>query len=310
MLESYREKRDFDRTPEPEPAPPAESRGSLRFVVQKHAARRLHYDLRLEIDGVLKSWPVPRGPSLDPQEKRLAVMTEDHPLGYGSFEGVIPRGEYGAGQMIIWDSGVYSPDEDGRLSFGDRREANERMRLGLEAGKISFTLHGHKLWGSWTLVRSSRGESEWLLIKHRGEHADPELDMLAEERSVLSGLTIADLKAGRLSDPSRRPLSFETLDEVGEAAAFPARLKPMMARLADRPFSDPAWLFEPKLDGFRAVAFIRGGEVTLRSRTENDLTAHFPEVVEALARQPAEALVLDGEIVALDQNGLPDFQLI
>ena len=167
-LDGYRKKRDFGVTPEPAPSRPGQAYGALRFVVQKHAASRLHYDVRLEIDGVLKSWPAPKGPSLDPTEKRLAVMVEDHPLDYANFEGVIPRGEYGAGQMIVWDSGVYSPDEGGKLSWHDRDEANRRMRADLDKGKLSFTFRGRKLKGSWTLVKTSGGPSEWLLDQAPG----------------------------------------------------------------------------------------------------------------------------------------------
>ena len=304
MLESYDKKRDFDKTPEPAPVADRAAAGALTFVVQEHAARRLHYDFRLEVDGVLKSWPVPRGPSLDPDEKRLAVMVEDHPLDYATFEGVIPKGEYGAGQVIVWDAGIYSPDEGGLLSFGDRQQAEERMRQGLEAGKLSFTLRGRKLRGSWTLVSTSRDPKEWLLIKHKDEQADPTRDVLEEERSVLSGLTIADLKAGRLPDRSRGT------HQIGEPADFPSALTPMTAHVGDKPFSHPEWLFEPKLDGFRAIAFLRHGEVSLLSRNGNDLTAICPEVVDELAVQPEEELVLDGELVALDERGLPDFALL
>ena len=175
--------------------------GSLRFVVQKHAARRLHYDFRLELDGVLLSWAVPKGPSLDPEEKRLAVLVEDHPLDYATFEGVIGHGNYGAGQVIVWDAGVYSPDEDGRLCFGQRPEAEERMRQGLEKGKLSFTLRGRKLRGSWTLVKTTRSPKDWLLIKHRDAHADGQREVLEEDRSVQSGLTIDDLKGCRTRSP-------------------------------------------------------------------------------------------------------------
>lgn len=303
-LEGYDEKRDFDRTMEPAPADSRQPTGNLAFVVQKHAARRLHYDFRLEVDGVLKSWPVPKGPSLDPEEKRLAVMVEDHPFDYRTFEGVIPKGSYGAGHVIVWDAGVYSPDEGGRLSFGNREEAEERMRQGLEAGKLSFTLRGHKLRGSWTLVRTTRSPTDWLLIKHKDGYADASRDVLKEDRSVVSGLTIADLKAGRLPDPAG------TAESNGREAEFPSTLKPMMARLGDKPFSHPEWLFEPKLDGFRAVAFVRGGEVVLRSRNGKDLTEHFPEVVADLSTQPEDEVVLDGEIVALDEDGMPSFGLI
>ena len=310
MLETYKRKRDFDRTPEP--ATGSSGQGSLRFVVQKHAARRLHYDFRLEIDGVLKSWPVPKGPSLDPKQKRLAVMVEDHPLDYETFEGVIAHGNYGAGQVIVWDAGVYSPDEGGRLSFGDRDEAQERMREGLEAGKLSFTLRGRKLRGSWTLVRTARSPKDWLLIKHKDVHADSERDVLEDDRSVLSGLTIEELKAGRLPDAARGGVAglASSAMEKGERKPFPSRLKPMLARLVDEPFSHPDWLFEPKLDGFRALAFLRQGQVRLLSRGGIELTDRFPEVVDELASQPEDELVLDGELVALDENGRPSFGLL
>ena len=195
MLEEYGKKRDFARSPEPGPERQGVDEGPLTFVIQKHAARRLHYDFRLELDGVLKSWSVPKGPSLNPKEKRLAVLVEDHPLDYASFEGVIPRGQYGAGQVIVWDSGTYSPDEDGRLSFHDRGEAGERLRRALAAGKLSVSLRGHKLRGSWALVKT---KTDWLLIKHQDEFADPARDIRDDDRSVHSGLSIDDLKAGHL----------------------------------------------------------------------------------------------------------------
>ena len=185
MLERYGQKRDFDRTPEPGPDAKRDGRGPLIFVIQKHAATRLHYDFRLEVDGVLKSWPVPKGPSLNPDDKRLAVMVEDHPLDYASFEGVIPKGEYGGGQVIVWDAGTYSPDEDGKLSFGDRDEAEARMHEGLQKGKLSIFLRGRKLKGSWTLVRTTRAEKDWLLIKHQDNFVDRARDITEEDRSVL-----------------------------------------------------------------------------------------------------------------------------
>ena len=316
VLERYKSKRDFSRTREPEPTPEAPERGSLRFVVQKHAARRLHYDFRLEIDGVLKSWPVPKGPSLDPHEKRLAVLVEDHPLDYGTFEGVIAHGNYGAGHVIVWDSGVYSPDEGGRLSFGDKGDSQERMRQGLEAGKLSFTLRGRKLKGSWTLVRTARSPNDWLLIKHKDRYADPDRDVLEDQRSVLSGLTIDDLKAGRLPEPSQvtapadQPPIVEEIKVLGKPSPFPRMVKPMLASMVDQPFSNSEWLFEPKLDGIRALAFVKQGRVTLRSRTGNDLTDRFPAIVAELETSPCEDLVLDGEIAALNEHGLPDFGLL
>jgi bifunctional non-homologous end joining protein LigD len=198
VAKKYEEKRDFSRTPEPPPRQQAEGGGPLTFVVQKHSARRLHYDFRLEVDGVLKSWAVPAGPSADSRVRRLAVMVEDHPLDYASFEGVIPEGEYGGGQVIVWDRGTYSPEEDGRLFFDDRERAQVQMRDGLAQGKISVFLRGKKLKGSWTLVKTKRGD--WLLIKHRDEYAQSEHDILDDGRSVISGLSIEELKARSTSD--------------------------------------------------------------------------------------------------------------
>ena len=311
-LRSYREKRDFGRTREPAPEQPAAAAGPLTFVIQKHAARQLHYDFRLELDGVLKSWSVPKGPSLDPREKRLAVMVEDHPLDYGSFEGVIPKGEYGAGRVIVWDNGTYSPDEGGRLSFHDRGEAEERMRDDLAAGKLSFTLRGRKLKGSWTLVKMQRGENDWLLIKHRDDVTGTEQDVLADDRSVLSSLSVEDLKSGRL--PDLRSGSVPVLRPADAPRArrrpFPASLAPMLASAADAPFSDPAWLFEPKLDGVRAIALVRDGNARLLARSGLDATHQYPALAEELARQPAYELALDGEIVALDEEGRPSFELL
>ena len=306
MLDRYKEKRDFARTPEPRGGE-GSGWGSLRFVVQKHAARRLHYDVRLEIGGTLKSWPVPKGPSFDPNEKRLAVMVEDHPLDYLTFEAVIAPGNYGAGQMIVWDTGVYSPDEDGVLSFGDRETSDRRMREGLAAGKLSFTLRGRKLRGSWTLVKTTRGEREWLLIKHKDAHARTGPDVLDDGASVLSKLTIDDLKAGRLPDPT--PLD-RRLARCGTGARFPASVKPMLAKLTDGPFDGEGWLFEPKMDGLRLLAFVERGSVRLRSRNGNDMTALYPEVAEELRAQPHESFVLDGEVVVLDEAGLPSFGLM
>src|ERR1700739_3895335 len=169
-LSEYSTKRRFDQTPEPAPVQGVSSAGPLLFVVQQHSARRLHYDLRLECDGVLKSWPVPKGPSLDPTDKRLAVQTEDHPYDYASFEGVIPPGQYGAGEVIVWDCGVYSPDEQ-QTWFHDRQEAERQVREGLQKGKLSFLLRGEKLKGSFALVRTAKEPNSWLLIKHRDRFA-------------------------------------------------------------------------------------------------------------------------------------------
>ncbi|TMF13436.1 MAG: ATP-dependent DNA ligase, partial [Chloroflexi bacterium] len=280
MLEKYKEKRDFDRTPEPAPGAETEGRGPLIFVIQKHAATRLHYDHRFEVDGVLKSWPVPKGPSLNPRDKRLAVMVEDHPFDYGSFEGVIPKGEYGAGQVIVWDAGTYSPDEGGKLSFDDREEAEARMREGIEEGKISVFLRGHKLKGSWTLVRTKRAANEWLLIKHKDRFADTERDVTEEDRSVLSGLSLEDIKAGRL--PERRTVAEMCLrpgDLAGtRPASFPRWIEPMNASLSEGLFSSADWFFEPKLDGVRALTFIQHGSVSMFSRRGLDATKQYPSI--------------------------------
>ena len=310
MLQEYGEKRDFRRTREPAPAASAPDQEPLVFVVQKHSARRLHYDFRLELDGVLKSWALPRGPSSDPKVKRLAVMVEDHPLDYASFEGNIPKGEYGAGEVIVWDKGDYSPDEDNRLLFDNRSQAQERVRQGLAQGKLSIFLRGHKLKGSWTLVRMKRGENDWLLIKHPDDFAGPEHDALEEGASVLSGLTIEDLKAGK--QPAPTASAGVSLSDIPGArkAVIPSALSPMLASSAASPFSDPDWLFEPKLDGYRIVAMADRGSMRLLSRNGVDVTQKYPGVLESLRNQPAAELVLDGEIIALDRKGKLCFQCL
>ena len=310
-LAEYEAKRDFGRTPEPPPSAPAAGggpAGPLTFVVQQHRATRMHWDLRLELDGAMHSWPLPKGPSANPRERRLAIRTENHPLGYASFEGVIPKGEYGAGEVIVWDRGDYSPDEDGHTSFGDRAEAEARVRAGIAAGKLSVTFRGRKLKGSWALVRTRAADNSWLLIKHRDEAADPARDLTAEDASVISGLTIADLRGGRLPDPARGGTPPRLADLPGAASGpIPPRVEPMLASPAAEPFSSPAWRFEPKLDGVRAIATIAGGEASLRARSGLDITAQYPALARALARQPAAEAVLDGEIVALDERGAPSF---
>jgi bifunctional non-homologous end joining protein LigD len=311
-LERYEQKRDFQKTPEPGPERRHSSETALSFVIQKHSATRLHYDLRLEFDGVLKSWAVPKGPSLNPDDKRLAMLVEDHPMDYASFEGIIPKGEYGAGQVIVWDRGTYWPDE-GDEPPKDRAEAEEQMRRGLEKGKISVFLRGQKLNGSWALVKIARGKNEWLLIKHKDEYADRNRDVTAEDQSVVNGLTIEDLKAGRRADPTKQTLAAATHpSELPKAreAPFPKSVSPMLPSLTDRAFDNPNWLFEPKLDGVRAIALINDGRVKLLSRRGLDSTHQFPLLADEIARQPERQLVLDGEIVAFDDAGRPSFQVI
>jgi bifunctional non-homologous end joining protein LigD len=303
-LAPYAAKRAFTRTPEPGPALVAGRGGPLLFVIQKHAARRLHYDFRLELDGVLKSWAVPKGPSLDPADKRMAVAVEDHPFDYASFEGVIPAKEYGAGRVIVWDCGVYSPDEDRKYSFTDREEAEQRVREGIEQGKLSIFLRGEKVKGSFALVRTATS-GQWLLIKHRDAFTSKQ-EVTLQDRSTLSGVSLDDLSTGE--SPPR--LEAPRLAPSGPAEAMPDALAPMLAMTAEAARSDPNWLFEPKLDGYRVIAFIDGAAVRLQSRRGIDLTAQFPEIVAEVAALRADRMILDAEIVALGPDGRPSFNAL
>jgi bifunctional non-homologous end joining protein LigD len=290
-LGPYRAKRSLERTPEPagSTVPDSPSTGGL-FVVHKHAARRLHFDLRLEMDGVLRSWAVPKGPSYDTADKRLAVHVEDHPLEYGDFEGLIPEGNYGAGAVIVWDRGQWLPT-------GDPAE-------GLAKGKLLFELRGHKLHGMWTLVKIKKAEKEWLLIKERDAYATSEGDTPPEE-SVLSGLTVEELKAGRT--PAAGIL--DDLARLGapQKAVHAESVQLMLAESRDNAFTAPGWYFELKLDGYRALA-AREANGRLLSRNGNDLSSCFPEIIQALTALPFRRLLLDGEVVALDEAGHPSFQ--
>ena len=311
MLEEYKKKRDFTKTREPPPATIA-GKGELVFVVQKHSARRLHYDFRLELDGVLKSWAVPNGPSLDPKVKRLAVMVEDHPLEYGGFEGSIPKGEYGAGEVIIWDQGYYRAQDEQKAVINGRKEAEAYLREGLTKGKLSFELHGQKLKGSWALVRLQHSQKDWLLIKHKDEYASSEQDLQSENASVLSGLTLEDLKKKAPEKPAGIDPAGLNLAAIDGAvpAVMPEKLSPMLATLVKKPFSGPQWLFEPKLDGYRILARLQDGRVTLISRNGLDSTAKYPRVTAQLTVQSASEMLLDGEMVALDESGRPCFQCL
>jgi bifunctional non-homologous end joining protein LigD len=290
-LSPYRAKRFLERTPEPagslEPGAPPLAGGL--FVVHKHAARRLHYDLRLEMEGVLRSWAVPKGPSFDTADKRLAVLVEDHPLEYGDFEGLIPEGNYGAGAVILWDRGRWSPLED--------------PVEGMEKGKLLFELKGHKLRGLWTLVKLKKGDKDWLLIKERDGYASESTEL--PESSVLSGLTVEDLKAGRRPAHGIRAELIRLA--APEKAVSPDTVRLMLAETRERPFSSPDWWFELKLDGYRALA-VRDTGARLLSRNGNDLSSCFPEVIQALQGLPFDRLLLDGELVALDDRGRPNFQ--
>ena len=301
-LGEYSAKRRFEATPEPKPEVRDGAGGPLLFVVQQHSARQLHYDFRLECDGVLLSWAVPRGPSLDPDDKRLAVFVEDHPYDYASFEGVIPPGQYGAGEVIVWDCGVYSPDEGG-TAFIDRAEAQRRVREGLAAGKLGIELRGVKLKGSFALVRTKDAKT-WLLIKHKDRFAGP-FDIDAHPHSVLSGVEVKDLKVVPVQ---RMPAS--RLVPAGTHVAMPAPFAPMQAETGTKAFRDPDWLWEPKLDGYRVLVHIDARGARMRSRRGLELAPAFPRLAAELQRQGPPDLVLDGEMVAFDVDGRPSFNAL
>ena len=289
-LSAYRAKRLPGSTPEPVGAI-AGGDGAL-FVVHKHAARRLHYDLRLEMSGVLESWAVPKGPSMNPADKRLAVKVEDHPIEYGDFEGVIPEGNYGAGAVIVWDRGVWVPIED--------------VKEGFEKGKLLFDLRGYKLRGRWTLVKIKKSDKDWLLIKEQDHLATDDEDATFFETSVLSGLTVEDLREGNDPGENVRGGLHELGCPIGRVEA--QDVKVMLAENREEPFSESGWLYEIKLDGYRMVASVESGEGKLRTRNGHDATGAFPEVIQALRALPYEHLVLDGELVVHDAAGLPSFQ--
>lgn len=296
-LEEYRRKRDFSRTPEPAGAHPSSQTGRS-FVVQQHAARRMHYDFRLELKDVLLSWAVPKGPSLDPKDRRLAVRTEDHPIEYGTFEGSIPKGEYGGGTVLLWDRGTWMP-------IGDPRAA-------LEKGHLAFTLEGEKLHGRFNLVRT-RGTDQWLLIKGKDEEARPgEGEALVRDAraSVASGRTLDEIA----SDPDRvwhsdEPTALPDPSALDEArrAPLPERFAPELATLVDVPPAGDDWIHEIKLDGYRILARIEGGSACLFTRKGHDWTDRLPSLARVLGELPVRSAWLDGEIVILDAKGRSDF---
>jgi len=322
-LKEYRTKRNFGSTREPAGGSRGERAANHRFVVQKHAATRLHYDFRLEMEGVLKSWAVPKGFPIQRGDKRLAVQVEDHPLEYRSFEGIIPEGNYGAGTVMVWDEGRYD------VLDGDEAQA-------LEDGKLRLLLKGKKLKGEWTLVRMrSREDSEkpqWLLLKS-GSDARP-ISARAEDRSALTGRSLSQIasardaawdSSNRQTRPPRRassrpaptrvkrarPLQIPSgidLRELPEAS--PHFVEPMKALLVKKLPQGPDWSFEIKFDGVRALAIKRDRQVAFRSRSDNDLRSKYPPVFAALERLPMAQAVLDGEVVAVDDKGRSSFQLL
>ncbi|MCZ6643142.1 MAG: non-homologous end-joining DNA ligase, partial [Gammaproteobacteria bacterium] len=291
-LETYRDKRHAGTTPEPFGRLLLPKTGKL-FVVQQHHARHLHWDLRLELDGVLLSWAVPKGPSRNPKDKRFAAHVEDHPLDYADFEGRIPEGNYGAGHVIIWDKGTYVPLNN--------------FKRGLENGKLLFELKGHKLHGRWTLVRmkgASNKTNEWLFIKETDQWAKE--DAPYTDDSIHSGLTVAQLK-----NPRRK--AARLLGELRKTSAKlkerTVSIKPMLASSGEI-FDNDKWLYELKYDGYRLLAEKNASAVTLHSRNGHDLTASFPEIAQSVFRLPFDQFLIDGELVVHDEQGVPSFSLL
>lgn len=336
-LATYRAKRDFTRTDEPQGEARIASSPYLRFVIQKHAARRLHYDLRLELGGVFKSWAVTRGPSLDPADKRLAVEVEDHPLDYGDFEGTIPQGEYGGGTVMIWDRGFWAPDG---LEVTDAKGIERALRK----GELKFVLAGEKLKGGFVLVRLKRDKtgskrSNWLLIKHRDEHVREGVDAAAldgDDRSVASGRSMDTIAAGQGRTPKpfiadAEHASDAVWSQAGKsdppikvrgaarargkkpnmgarrksASALPDFIPPQLCKSLSRPPDGAGWVHEAKLDGYRIQARIENGTARLRTRSGLDWTHRFSGLATAAAALPDS--IIDGEICALDRDGVPDF---
>jgi len=317
-LVEYKKKRTLNKTPEP--AGGKADSEVLRFVVQKHDASHLHYDFRLEMGKVLKSWAVPKGPSMDPKVKRLAMEVEDHPYDYRTFEGIIPEGNYGAGTVMVWDEGTYHAAGE----FPDKKSEDADLQKQWSEGKIRFTLNGTKLKGEFALVKASwRGERSWLLMKLKDEHATTE-DILLEDQSAVTGRTLEEISQGKKKSKnktaapaghrSRTAVPSKNKTAGGQhspkksmsTSKIPKGITPMLTTLVDKPFDQPGWLYEIKWDGYRALGFINDGRVELRSRNDKSFDEKFYPVYNALKDWDINAVV-DGEIVVLKPNGLSDF---
>ena len=321
-LIEYAKKRNFKKTSEPK-AGKSKDKDHLIFVVQKHDASRLHYDFRLEMDGVLKSWAIPKGPSLDPKVKHLAMMVEDHPFDYLNFEGIIPKGEYGGGTVIVWDEGTYEPIE----TIKGKKAQEKHLLKQLDSGSLKIRLHGEKLNGEFALVKThGMGENGWLMIKHKDQFATS-ADITKKDKSVLSGKTIKTMK--RTSEKVWQNGHEEDVDQgLAEGVAtkkeetnkadvikilkdapksrIPTNSKPMKATLVDEPFDEPGWLFEVKWDGYRSLAVLnKKGEATLMSRNNLPFEKYYP-INDALKKWKMDA-VLDGELLVLNDKGISDF---
>ncbi|MGK6342475.1 DNA ligase D [Chryseobacterium sp. DT-3] len=336
-LDKYREKRSAEKTPEPFGGKP--SGKELRFVVQKHDASHLHYDFRLEMDGVLKSWAVPKGPSLDPDVKRLAMMVEDHPYDYRDFEGIIPKGQYGGGTVIVWDEGTYEPAEPVE---GDIKQQEKNLLHQLHKGKLKITLKGKKLKGEFALVKAyGRGENSWLLMKLEDKYSTKD-DITLKDKSVISKKTIAQMekspdkvygkKDDKIAPKSKSKITNDQEpekiieDQVEQIPVvkrkskaelnkllketpdqkFYTHIEPMLATLVDKPFDSDEWIYEVKWDGYRAVSFINDGEVEIKSRNDKSFNEKFYPIHEALSKLKFNA-VLDGEVVVVGEGGKSNF---
>ncbi len=295
-LTKYKEKRNFKESPEPTGG--ASDINKLRFVIQKHDASHLHYDFRLEMEGVLKSWAVPKGPSTDPDIKRLAMMVEDHPYDYRNFEGIIPSG-YGAGTVIVWDEGFYElADADGK----DKKAQDKELRKGIYSGKLHFVLHGKKLKGEFALVKTHGiGENAWLLFKVKDKYVSKE-DITLKDKSVISKKTLGQVGKTTTNFYGARRVK----ETEGKRTKFPSKISPMLATMVDKPFDKEGWQYEIKWDGYRAMAFCNKNKVTLKSRNDKSFNAKFYPVYKAIQQWNINAVV-DGEVVVLDEDGKSNF---
>lgn len=292
-LGKYIDKRNFDKTPEPKGSLNHPAGKKLAFVVQEHHASSLHYDFRLELDGVLKSWAVPKGPSMNPHDQHLAVRVEDHPYEYRTFEGVIPKGNYGAGNVIIWDAGYYEPYRD------DKHGDESILKKQLKDGHLTFIMHGKKLKGEFALIKMhDKEDNTWLLIKKGDKYASDQ-DITQQDRSVKSGKKLDEL----VEKDDRIITELSKYPKVKE----PWRVKPMLSTLIDKPFSNPNWLFEVKWDGYRAIGSKKHDTIELYSRANNNFSTHYPPISEALRTLKHDA-ILDGEITVTDSEGIPHFE--
>ncbi|MBZ4041094.1 DNA ligase D [Flavobacterium hibisci] len=299
-LSKYNQKRDFKQTKEPK-GKVEKSESELIFVVQKHAASHLHYDFRLEMNGVLKSWAVPKGPSMNPDDKRLAMMVEDHPYSYKDFEGTIPEGNYGAGNVIVWDNGTYIYDK--------KTTSQEKAMLAdLKKGRLSFILKGKKLKGEFSLVKlKGKQENAWLLIKKNDKYAT-DADILEKNKSILSKRSLEELekKSKKAVPAAKKETPSKKKNDLAEKATF---VKPMLANIKEKTFNDPDWIFEKKYDGYRTIAVINPPEIELFSRNEISFNRNFKAVAQDLKKIDHTA-ILDGEVVVEDESGKANFQLL